>query len=86
LSAQELHASSPGLLGGEAHEDASSKQRLFARIGALVECGLVDALCTDWPDEVNGMLPSSSKEHAEEEEDAALVEGGARGGEGGGGR
>ena len=56
LVTPELHASSPGLLGGEAHEDAGSKERLFARIRAIVDCGLVDAICTDWPDEVQQML------------------------------
>jgi len=61
LVTPELHASSPGLLGGEAHEDASSKERLFARIRAIADSGLVDAICTDWPDEVQDMLVGSRR-------------------------
>jgi hypothetical protein len=56
LVTPELHASSPGLLGGEAHEDAKSRERLFARIREIAQCGLVDAICTDWPDEVQAMV------------------------------
>ena len=55
LVTPELHSSSPGLLGGEAHEDAASRERLFARIRLLLSCGLVDAVCTDWPTEVRQM-------------------------------
>lgn len=53
----ELHASSPGLLGGEAHEDAADQAKLFLRIRAIADSGFVDALCTDWPEEVKAMLP-----------------------------
>jgi hypothetical protein len=56
LVTPELHASSPGLLGSEAHEDAKDQDRLFARIRTFAQCGLVDAICTDWPDEVQAML------------------------------
>jgi hypothetical protein len=52
----ELHASSPGLLGGEAHEDAATRELLFTRVRALIACGLVDALCTDYPEEVRAAL------------------------------
>lgn len=57
LVTPELHSSSPSLLGGESHDDASSKERLFARIRTIAQCGFVDAICTDWPTEVQAMLP-----------------------------
>jgi len=56
----ELHASSPGLLGGEAHEDAASRDALFARVRALLATGLVDALCTDYPDEVRALAAEAA--------------------------
>jgi len=56
LVTPELHASSPGLLGGEAHEDAANQGRLFERIRSIAQSGYVDALCTDWPDEVKNMV------------------------------
>ncbi|MFZ5875380.1 MAG: hypothetical protein ACOYXU_03115 [Nitrospirota bacterium] len=42
----ELHATSPALLGGEAHEDAATPERLVALWRKWAHFGL-DALCTD---------------------------------------
>lgn len=47
----ELHGTSPGLLGGEAHPDATSKEILFTRIQEILDLR-PDAVCTDYPDEV----------------------------------
>jgi len=49
LVSPELHATSPGLLGGETHQDAASEETLkkrFEEIAALRP----DAVCTDYPD------------------------------------
>lgn len=51
LVTPELHGTSPGLLGGEAHEDASTKERLFARIKEIIALE-PDGICTDYPIEV----------------------------------
>lgn len=51
LVTPELHGTSPGLLGGEAHSDAKDKQTLFARIKEIISLN-PDAICTDHPDEV----------------------------------
>jgi len=53
LVTPELHASSPGLLGGEAHEDARDKETLFKRIREILLLK-PDAVCTDYPEEVAG--------------------------------
>ncbi|MDE2025554.1 MAG: hypothetical protein KGJ07_03605 [Patescibacteria group bacterium] len=50
LVTPELHGTSPGLLGGEAHEDAASKERLFERIQEIIDLK-PDAICTDYPNE-----------------------------------
>jgi hypothetical protein len=42
----ELHASSPALLGGEAHKDGADEKRLINRWSQLNQLG-IDALCTD---------------------------------------
>ncbi len=55
LVTPELHATSPGLYGGEAHEDAKSKEILFARIKEIIELE-PDAVCTDYPEEVREMI------------------------------
>lgn len=55
LVTPELHGTSPGLLGGEAHEDATTKERLFVRIKQIVELK-PDGICTDYPNEVAAML------------------------------
>ncbi|MDR3548758.1 MAG: glycerophosphodiester phosphodiesterase family protein [Candidatus Pacebacteria bacterium] len=49
----ELHASSPGLLGGEAHPDARDRSSLENAIKNIL--GLKpDIICTDYPDMVRG--------------------------------
>lgn len=54
LVTPELHGTSPGLLGGESHPDASSKERLFRRIEEVISLS-PDAICTDYPEEVKAM-------------------------------
>lgn len=51
LVTPELHGTSPGLLGGEAHPHASTKERLFTRIEEIISLR-PDAVCTDYPEEV----------------------------------
>lgn len=51
LVTPELHATSPGLLAGEAHEDAKNKKVLFKRIKEILLLK-PDAVCTDYPEEV----------------------------------
>lgn len=51
----ELHATSPGLLGGEAHPDAKDHATLIARIKEILALS-PDAICTDYPDEVQSLL------------------------------
>ncbi|MEK6855970.1 MAG: glycerophosphodiester phosphodiesterase family protein [Nanoarchaeota archaeon] len=51
LVTPELHGTSPGLLGGEAHSDAKNKESLFKRINEIIELN-PDAICTDYPEEV----------------------------------
>lgn len=48
LVTPEIHASSPGLLGGEAHEDGLNREHLFERIKEILSLN-IDGLCTDWP-------------------------------------
>jgi hypothetical protein len=51
LVTPELHGTSPGLLGGEAHPDAKLFEKLSTRLKEIV--GLhPDAVCTDYPDYV----------------------------------
>lgn len=54
LVTPELHGTSPGLLGGEAHPDAS-ENRLFNRIAEIISLE-PDAVCTDHPDKVRAMI------------------------------
>lgn len=49
LVTPELHGTSPGLLGGEAHPDAKSFEMLNARLKEIIDLG-PDAVCTDYPD------------------------------------
>ena len=49
LVTPELHATSPGLLGGEAHADAESFERLQSQIRAITSL-CPDAICTDYPE------------------------------------
>lgn len=58
LVTPELHASSPGLLGGESHADAKDHQTLMARIKEILALG-PDAVCTDFPDEVRAMTQNT---------------------------
>lgn len=51
LVTPELHGTSPGLLGGEAHKDAKNKEVLFDRIKEIISLN-PDAVCTDYPEEV----------------------------------
>lgn len=51
LVTPELHGTSPGLLGGEAHPDAENMEKLFRRIKEIVALE-PDAVCTDYPEEV----------------------------------
>ncbi|OGF26089.1 hypothetical protein A2303_04790 [Candidatus Falkowbacteria bacterium RIFOXYB2_FULL_47_14] len=53
LVTPELHGTSPGLLGGEAHPDAD-KNRLFPRIREIIDLK-PDAVCTDHPEAVQKM-------------------------------
>jgi hypothetical protein len=50
----ELHATSPGLLGGESHEDARAPEVLEARWREILSLG-PDAVCTDYPDQVRAI-------------------------------
>ncbi len=56
LVTPELHGTSPGLLGGEAHPDAKPQERLMARIKEIIDLS-PDALCTDYPEEVKNLFP-----------------------------
>jgi hypothetical protein len=51
LVSPELHASSPGLLGGEAHPDARDPVALESAIKKILGLG-PDIICTDYPDMV----------------------------------
>ena len=55
LVTPELHGTSPGLLGGEAHSDAKTPSILFARIAQILSLK-PDALCTDFPEEVRALV------------------------------
>jgi hypothetical protein len=55
LVTPELHATSPNLLGGESHQDASSQERLFTRIKEIIKLE-PDAICTDYPDLVRQLI------------------------------
>jgi hypothetical protein len=55
LVTPELHATSPGLLGGEAHSDAANQHLLFERIQDILELK-PDAVCTDYPEEIRQMI------------------------------
>lgn len=55
LVTPELHSTSPGLLGGEKHEDASDPTVLKARITEILLLD-PDAVCTDYPDMAREIL------------------------------
>ncbi len=56
LVTPELHRTSPELLGGEAHEDAATKERLFERFKEIIALS-PDAVCTDYPDAMRSLMP-----------------------------
>lgn len=49
LVTPELHGTSPGLLGGEAHQDAKPFDKLTLRLKQIIALK-PDAVCTDYPD------------------------------------
>jgi len=51
LVSPELHSISPGLLGGESHEDAKNKIILKKRIKEILKLS-PDAICTDYPENI----------------------------------
>lgn len=55
LVTPELHTTSPGLLGGEAHPDAQNQKILIARFAEILSLK-PDALCTDYPDEIASII------------------------------
>ena len=55
LVTPELHATSPGLLGGEVHEDARNYDSLMNRIREILALK-PDAVCTDYPDAVGELI------------------------------
>lgn len=55
LVTPELHRHSPGLLGGETHEDALNNEILHKRIAEIVSLR-PDAICTDYPDFVRSHI------------------------------
>lgn len=55
LVTPELHGTSPGLLGGEAHADAKNFDTLKLRLQEIVNLS-PDAICTDYPDYVSGLI------------------------------
>lgn len=55
LVTPELHGASPGLLGGEAHPDAATNEKLFARIKEIISLQ-PDVICTDYPEEAVKLL------------------------------
>lgn len=55
LVTPELHSQSPGLIGGEAHEDAVDHSTLMHRIKQILALE-PDGVCTDYPDEVYGLI------------------------------
>ena len=50
----ELHATSPGLLGGESHPDGSDRTKLVSRLQNIIALK-PDAICTDHPDLVKSL-------------------------------
>lgn len=55
LVTPELHLTSPGLYGGEAHEDAKDEEKLINRIKEIIELK-PDGICTDYPDRVKSLI------------------------------
>ena len=55
LVTPELHGTSPGLLGGEKHPDASPPRRLYSRLAQIASLK-PDAICTDFPDLMRSLV------------------------------
>ncbi|MCW8965853.1 MAG: hypothetical protein OQK82_04080, partial [Candidatus Pacearchaeota archaeon] len=55
LITPELHGTSPGLLGGESHQDSRDKDTLFKRIIEIISLN-PDAICTDYPRESKNLV------------------------------
>lgn len=55
LVTPELHGTSPGLVGGEAHQDGNSFERLSVRFKEIIEFE-PSAVCTDYPDYIRNLL------------------------------
>lgn len=55
LVTPELHGTSPGLIGGEAHEEGLDEKKLFRRISEIIDLR-PDAICTDRPERVKKMI------------------------------
>lgn len=60
LVAPELHATSPNLLGGEAHQSANNMGILKIKIKKLIKLE-PDAICTDYPDMVKELIDKSKQ-------------------------
>ena len=59
LVTPELHGTSPGLLGGEAHPDALSFEVLSVRLKEIASLR-PDAICTDYPDYVKNLVSKNN--------------------------
>ncbi len=59
LVSPELHASSPGLLGGECHPDGLDLDRNTARLREVISLD-PDLICTDFPDKVAQLISGSN--------------------------
>lgn len=55
LVSPELHASSPGLLGGEVHPDATNRATLMRALNDIIALS-PDLVCTDYPDLVRSLI------------------------------
>lgn len=58
LVTPELHAKSPGLLGGEAHSDGADLDRLTKRLKFIISLK-PNGVCTDYPDKVKNIIKSN---------------------------
>jgi hypothetical protein len=55
LVTPELHGTSPGLLGGESHPDATPMSRFMTRVRAILDLE-PDVICTDYPEEIREII------------------------------
>jgi len=58
LVTPELHGTSSGLLGGEAHQDAKNLETLRDRLKEIIDL-CPDAICTDYPDMAKELIKES---------------------------